>query len=649
MNRILETYIDDFKEQYGLKAKSESELFEYFCAFCIASKSITDDTITKDNLNEIVTGSGNDWGIDGFLIKVNNKLVDSVETLENLLKFSLVLQVDITLIQTKTSESIDFGEFKKFLAGSRCVVTYLNNRGFDKLPLHNKSIEDKLLILDRIFQKASSFPPEGKYRMPLLNLYYMHSGSNKGNGISETDFNDNLNFIQSKNLFNVGDWKILNDNDIRSYYEASKKRLERKLVVDQHLPLPEVENISESHLCLIPFREFRKLITSDEDGSMLRQIFEDNVRDFQGTNRVNAGIEKTLKDGELRLFTALNNGITIIAREIRFVGKELTLKDYQIVNGCQTCHVLYDNCNIEGIDELILSVKIIASNDKEIRDKIIIANNSQTEVKREQLLSLLEAQRNIEAYYLAQKKFTKLYYERRSKQYRYGVEEVTADKVVTIAAQIHAFVSMISGKPHLNRSYYGKIIEQVNVENKGIFEDNIKPAFYYTCALAAHERTRCFDTGVLPKEYTSVKHHLLLALRLVAIPKEMPDLGSNRAQQYCDELCEVLSDKNKCDDAFRRAAKLIRNALGREPQHNDLNDAGLTSAIMRVFHNDKTKYFTTARKGNSELKDNKRNDSKDAVVSPTKQTKPEIHIVGKIDLDALSFTSRKSLKRKPNK
>ena len=184
---------------------------------------------------------------------------------------------------------------------------------------------------------------------------------------------------------------------------------------------------------------------------------------------------------------------------------------------------------------------------------------------REQLLSLLEAQRNIEAYYLAQNKFTKLYYERRSKQYKYGMESITADKVVTIPAQILAFVSMILGKPHLNRNYYGKIIEQVDGGKNALFDKETKPAFYYTSALAAHERNRCLDSGVLPKEFKSVKHHLLYAFRLVAVSKAMPNLGSNSAQSYCDELCSVLCDEDKCNAAFKRAADLIQTALGRTP------------------------------------------------------------------------------------
>ena len=77
--------------------------------------------------------------------------------------------------------------------------------------------------------------------------------------------------------------------------------------------------------------------------------------------------------------------------------------DYQIVNGCQTSNVLFNNMNMVDLNNLQIIVKLIASKDKEIQTSIIVGNNSQTEVKREQLVSLLESQKAIEDYIRSQK------------------------------------------------------------------------------------------------------------------------------------------------------------------------------------------------------------------------------------------------------
>ena len=49
----------------------------------------------------------------------------------------------------------------------------------------------------------------------------------------------------------------------------------------------------------------------------MTNIFEDNVRDFQGYNIVNSEIQDSLRHGEDQArFGLLNNGITIVAKSI---------------------------------------------------------------------------------------------------------------------------------------------------------------------------------------------------------------------------------------------------------------------------------------------------------------------------------------------
>lgn len=57
----------------------------------------------------------------------------------------------------------------------------------------------------------------------------------------------------------------------------------------------------------------------------------------------------------------LNNGITIIAENVQITGTTAVLTDYQIVNGCQTSHVLYENRNLDGIEELLIPIKVIGT------------------------------------------------------------------------------------------------------------------------------------------------------------------------------------------------------------------------------------------------------------------------------------------------
>lgn len=318
-----------------------------------------------------------------------------------------------------------------------------------------------------------------------------------------------------------------------------------------------------------------------KDDKIIKSIFEDNVRDYQGNNPVNTAIAKSIKAGDSKLFAVLNNGITIIARTGSLKGRVLNLQDYQIVNGCQTCHVLFENRTEPDITNLMLTVKVIFSSNQDIRDKIIVANNNQTQVMQEQLTSLLAIQRNIEDYYKAEDRFEKLYFERRSKQYKYGEEKIPASRIITIPAQLKAYVSMILGKPHMTSQYYGVLLQEFNGKNgkEKIIDPDANPAFYYTSALAAYKRDILLFEGVLPRNAKYIKHHILHAFPLVACKTLRPNLNSNRAEEYCDELCKILCHPERCKESFQKAYELVCDTLNRAPEDRDLNDSELASRI----------------------------------------------------------------------
>lgn len=86
-------------------------------------------------------------------------------------------------------------------------------------------------------------------------------------------------------------------------------------------------------------------------------------------------------------------GVTIIARTLRATGNRFHVEDYQIVNGCQTSHVLFDQRG--NLDRTVMvPVRLIATQDEEVIAAIVKATNRQTQVKEEQLLALNDYRRN---------------------------------------------------------------------------------------------------------------------------------------------------------------------------------------------------------------------------------------------------------------
>ena len=65
----------------------------------------------------------------------------------------------------------------------------------------------------------------------------------------------------------------------------------------------------------MPASTFLSLV-SNEDG-VIKSILYDNIRDFQGENDINREIAATLSSSDSDKFVILNNGITIICKELR--------------------------------------------------------------------------------------------------------------------------------------------------------------------------------------------------------------------------------------------------------------------------------------------------------------------------------------------
>lgn len=567
MDIIVKSHFDEFKRLYGYENVPESEAFEAFSIYCVASQYIKSETISKDIIENIRIGGGEDWGIDGLLVIINGKVVFDKKIVDDLLAVNGTIAVKIILIQSKISTSIDLGAVCKALNGIEDLARDVLDEG--PLPPCNQDLLDYRDLIKYIYSHSSDFKDNHN---PQLEGFYVFTGTYNMGDEFESPKNKTLQYLSQTELVESCNYNFVDRKELLKLYKDTKAKVNVKINIEQKLTLPKVEKISDAYLCILPFEELCKLFINND--AIMQEVFYDNVRAFQGMNQVNKSITDSIKAGNIDLFTAMNNGITVIAKKIKPTGHDLELTDYQIVNGCQTCNVLYLNRKMPGIENIRVAVKLIASEDKDIKDKIIIGNNSQTEVKREQLVALLDSQRYIEDYYNAQTKYIKLYYERRSKQYKNDNTKVPYNKIITIPNQILSFVSMFMGAPDKVRGYYGSIVEEFEKNGEKVFAPETNPAFYYTCALASYKMTEMFSGGIIDRRYRKIKFHTLLAFRLMCEKMPLPPFNSNKAQEYCDHLCEILCDDKSCEAGFKAAITLVNTALQRNPKDSDrMNDS----------------------------------------------------------------------------
>lgn len=100
MDRITTGLLSEFSGEFELSSKPEDKQFEHFATYVAVRKHYSDSTFDPSVL---VTGDGNDTGIDGVAIIVNNNIVDEVDEIDELLEVNGYL--DVTFVFTQAERS----------------------------------------------------------------------------------------------------------------------------------------------------------------------------------------------------------------------------------------------------------------------------------------------------------------------------------------------------------------------------------------------------------------------------------------------------------------------------------------------------------------------------------------------------------------
>lgn len=539
MDRIVQSYIDDFLKSQQIDEKDSSKQFEMFSSYCAVAQQYTE----VFDLNDILTGAGGDCGIDGIAIIANGTIISSKEEVDDLIELNKGLSdMLFVFIQSKTSSGFSSGEMGTFGAG---VVDF-----FSETPqfVRNQFIQEKSDLINYIFNKAVHFKSK-----PCCFLYYVTTGKWVDDQNCVARKNMIIHDLEELDLFKEVQFIPVDVKLIQKYYRNTIDVIETEIDFSQKVLLPDIPKIKQSYLGYVDYEEYLKLIVGD-NGEIRKNVFYDNVRDYQGDNEVNIEIAETIKSASNK-FILLNNGVTIICKKLTNLRNKFTLTDYQIVNGCQTSHVLYYNKEfING--NLQIPIKLIETLDEDTVNNIIKATNRQTQVTNEQLIALNEFHRQLEAFYQTFSGTQKLYYERRSKQYNY-MTEVEKVRIVTISTQIKAAAAMFFDKPHLASRYYGRLLKSVD----GIFNEEHKLSPYYTCAYLLYKLEYLFRNKLLPAQYRKFRYHILMLIKYDFSDGKVPNLNSNKIENVCKKILECANDNVELQNEVERMIAIINKHI----------------------------------------------------------------------------------------
>ena len=555
MDRITESMLTEFSSQTGITSLDESLRFEHFSCYAtiqrLHSETFdTDDVVLNDSA----------MGIDGVAIIVNGVLCNDIDTFIAVNEMASSLDITFIFVQADRSRSFDTGKMGNFVYAVRDFF-----KNTPQLP-RSQRLEELSLIQTEIYSRSAKF----KRANPGCYLFYVTTGEWTSDPQLEARRQSGIADLRSESIFTSVEFDCIGADVLQRLYRQTKNAIERDFTFTNHIVVPEIPEVKEAFLGVLPAKVLLSLITSP-DGEITRGLFESNVRDFQGYNQVNDAIKSTLGSDHKGRFVLMNNGVTIIARVLqRRPAHVFHIEDFQIVNGCQTCNVLFENN--DQIEDVVVPLRLIASDDENVIQSIVTATNQQTQLTREQLFAATEFPKTLEQFFLTYEPLHRIYYERRSRQYyKLPIEK---SLIVTQANMIRAFAGMFLEDPHRTTRDFNALLDRIG---RDIFVEGQRLEAYYVAGYTLSKLEQLFKTEVIDRKFKSARGQLLLAFRRLANPAQLPRLNAREMEAYCKKIIDVLwGDPTPL---IQRAAEIVSAAVGPEWNKDNIRTVAVTNAI----------------------------------------------------------------------
>ncbi|MEG5019266.1 MULTISPECIES: AIPR family protein [unclassified Microcoleus] len=551
MDIILQSFFNDFKNNFELNTvesdpATNGAAFEKFVNYVLFSLDYPDIfTADAELLDFVCVGAGYDTGIDGIGIKVNDRLVKSIDEISDIAQESKRINIEFLFIQSKMRSEFDVTVLNKLGTG---VKVFFSDDPY--LP-QNSRIKEFREIKDFIYSNEEVIRKLDK--IPSLILYYVSTARSEP---TDENFLGSKKFLikELKNLekenFETVEVKIVGGDRLKNFCRELKNQFDVQMNVIDIFPMivDSKTDVKRADAFTCEASEFLKILTK-EDGSLRRSLFNDNVRDYLGDNKtVNSEIETTINENP-EMFLLCNNGVTIVCTEFQNPrGKLVKITNPQIVNGCQTSNSLFNQRENPRIEKVKLLIRLISTENPEISNKIVRGTNKQNQVLEEAFETTRSFHKEkLEPFFLAFENDVKLYYERRSKQYS-NDPHIKKDQIVNLRTLTQVFVSVFLDSPHDGHRHESTLLREYvgQKEPRKIFVEDHSPYPYYVSALIWYRFEKYFRNGEkdqTSKEiYKTYKAHLYLIFRMT-IGEFPPKLTKQKSiEDYCKKLIEILQE-----------------------------------------------------------------------------------------------------------
>lgn len=453
---ILDQILDQQRAQRAPSA-SKSNFFESF----VVEQVLKDADLSDEEIESGLVGDGGDGGIDGIYIFANGDLVQEDFDASTLKKS---VSLEIVIVQSKITAGFGEDTLNRLVA--------VTNDLFDL----SKSVENfKTVYNDGVRSAVGNFRAVYKdlaARFPSLQFRYVYASRGDANQVHP-------NVVRKAEILKEALSKLFSSAQFSFEFIGASEILtlaRRQPTTSFELQVSESISAQGGYVTLVRLTEFVKFIR-DSEGRLRKNLFEANVRDYQGTTQVNEEIKKSLRTKGGENFWWLNNGVTIIAAKAVQSGKVITIEDPQLVNGLQTSTEIFNyfhDTNTDGEERDVL-VRIIVPGKTEISDRIIKATNSQTSIPPASLRATDKVHRDIEGYL---EPFG-IFYDRRKNQHKN--EGRSTEQIVSIPLLAQAIMSISMQRPDNARARPSSLLKRDEDYTK-IFSTEYPIEIYHVAA-----------------------------------------------------------------------------------------------------------------------------------------------------------------------
>jgi hypothetical protein len=545
MHRVVKAHLDSFVRNFGLDGMTESAQFEHFSNYAV----IASRTPSPYELDDVTTGDGDD-GTDGIAVIIDEDIVVSEEDAASV--FSGARRnhdVEVLFVQAKRSDSFDLGDFLKF---KESILKFVNADDY-------AVADDVQAAARKVFDVAMDNVPKLRLGKPDLTARYVATGMYRQPDALESAKRDFENQLKELGLFTSVDIQFIGRDELTFLWVATYSGVSAQLEMFSNAPMPAIAGINEAYLAIVRAREFVDKLLLTTDGSLRGQVFEENVRAFLGTeNPVNQSIADTLNSGvAASRFPVLNNGITIVSPDVRVQGTTLHLANYQIVNGCQTSNILFENKTALD-DTVMVALKVVETTNEDVFSELVRATNSQTKVDETQFLSLRPIVKKIEQYFNTYEgQDGRLYFERRDRQY--VGRDIPAIRIFNLHTAAKCVAAMFLQRPDLSFKYPKRMYEELA---PAMFSDDNREIMFYAACLVLYRLHLLVANSTLPQNMRRLKWHILVLARTIVAGKNVPRLNSRQIEPYCQALVEAFCQHGEAAIRPLQQAVEIIESLG---------------------------------------------------------------------------------------